>query len=268
MHKVPVPQQQRDDLVAALETWRTAKQAQRAGGRSLLSKRVLLSDTQMRKLAEHGTDFLREATVTPDLICKLVPWDLASQDDLKAVAAIIMDWRLDAQRAIGLTPRGGHRSKQQNTMPTPPRPAGTAPPVPVQGIAQPSFSPAHQRGRGRGRPRGRGRGRGAGPASHVDDANFFATSVSAPPRTMVTRASTLQTQPPTPYLHLPPPISAPSNSTQPYNPYLPYYAAAYAYPSTGMGNTFTYPMYSLPPRYYPPGTNPPTQDAPNAGASS
>ncbi|KAJ7765972.1 P-loop containing nucleoside triphosphate hydrolase protein [Mycena olivaceomarginata] len=120
MYKVPVPQEQRDDLVAALDTWRTTRQAQRAGGRSLLSKRVLLSDAQIHKLADHGTDFLREATITPDLICKLVPWDLASQDDLKAVALIIKDWRFDAQRAIGLTPRGGHRAKQQNTMPTPP----------------------------------------------------------------------------------------------------------------------------------------------------
>ncbi|KAJ6521424.1 hypothetical protein B0H19DRAFT_1277713 [Mycena capillaripes] len=91
MYKVPVPKEQRDDLVAALDAWQTTKQAQRAGG----------------------------PTVTPDLICKLVPWDLASQEDLKAVAMIIKDWRFDAQRAIGLTPRGGHRAKQQNTMPNP-----------------------------------------------------------------------------------------------------------------------------------------------------
>ncbi|KAJ7807516.1 P-loop containing nucleoside triphosphate hydrolase protein [Mycena olivaceomarginata] len=142
MYKVPVPQEQRDDLVAALDTWRTTRQAQRAGGRSLLSKRVLLSDAQIHKLADHGTDFLREATITPDLICKLVPWDLASQDNLKAVALIIKDWRFDAQRAIGLTPRGGHRAKQQNTMPTPPRATGGVPLGNAQGITQPSFSPA------------------------------------------------------------------------------------------------------------------------------
>lgn len=101
----------------------------------------------MQKLADHGTDFLREAVVTPELICKLVPWDLASQDDLKAVAAIIMGWRLNVQRAIGLTPRGGHRAKQQNTMPTLPRAENTSLGN-VQGIAQPSFSPARmQRGR-------------------------------------------------------------------------------------------------------------------------
>ncbi|KAJ7200787.1 hypothetical protein GGX14DRAFT_571796 [Mycena pura] len=90
-YKVQVPQQQREDL--------------------------------LKKLADHGPDFLREATVTPDLICKFVPWNLASLDDLKAVASLIMDWRVDAQLAIGLTPRGGHRQKQQNTMQTPPRAA-------------------------------------------------------------------------------------------------------------------------------------------------
>ncbi|KAJ7608875.1 P-loop containing nucleoside triphosphate hydrolase protein [Mycena polygramma] len=111
-HKVQVPQQQRDDLVAALDKWRTEKQARRAGGRSLLSKRVDLSDAQLKKLADHGPEFLRAATVTPDLICKFVPWNLASLDDLKAVASLIMDWRVDAQLAIGLTPRGGHRQKQ------------------------------------------------------------------------------------------------------------------------------------------------------------
>ncbi|KAJ6612781.1 hypothetical protein B0H10DRAFT_1952033 [Mycena sp. CBHHK59/15] len=155
-HKVQVPEQQRDDLVAALEKWRTEKQACRTGGRSLMSKHVNLSEGQLKKLADHGSDFLREATVTPELICKLVLWDLASREDLKAVASIIMDWRLDAQLALGLTPRGGQRQKQRNTMSTPPHATSNTPHRPVQPITQPSFSPA--RGT-RGRPRGLARGR-------------------------------------------------------------------------------------------------------------
>ncbi|KAJ7813604.1 hypothetical protein B0H14DRAFT_2852534 [Mycena olivaceomarginata] len=260
MYKVPVPQQQRDDLVAALDMWRTKSQAQRAGGRSLLSKRVILSDAQMQKLADHSTDFLREAAVTPDLICKLVPWDLASQDDLEAVAAIIMDWRFDAQRAIGLTPRGGHRAKQQNTMPTPLRAAGTVLLGNGEGIVQPSFSPARMQ---RGRPRGQGRGRGAGQAPRVSDADFFATSGSVPPRMMAARSSSGShavpllppaSHPPLPASHPPPPpASVPANL--PYNPYMPYYPAAYPYPPAGLIHPQMYAMYSLPPRYYPPVPN-------------
>jgi hypothetical protein len=262
MYKVPVPQEQRDDLVAALDTWRTTRQAQRAGGRSPLSKRVLLSDAQIHKLADHGTDFLREATITPDLICKLVPWDLASQDDVKAVALIIKDWRFDAQRAIGLTPRGGHRAKQQNTMPTPPRATGGVPLGNTQGITQPSFSPARMH---RGRPRGRGRGRGDGEPSRVSDVDFFATSASVPPRTMATRSSsgphTVPLQPPASH-PTPLSVSVPPNPTQPlpYNPYMAYYPTAHAYPPTGSAHPQMYPMYQLPPRYYPPGPNPKRQN--------
>ncbi|KAJ6539807.1 hypothetical protein DFH09DRAFT_1090124 [Mycena vulgaris] len=152
-HKVQVPQQQRDDLIAALEKWRTEKQARRAGGRSLMSKRVDLSDGQLKKLADHGGEFLREAMVTLDLICKFVPWDLSSREDLKAVASIIMDWRPNVQLALGLTPRGGRQQKQQNTRNTPPRSTNHIPRPPPHPITQPSFSPARStRGRPRGRP--------------------------------------------------------------------------------------------------------------------
>ncbi|KAJ7938623.1 hypothetical protein B0H13DRAFT_2301664 [Mycena leptocephala] len=255
-HKVQVPQQQREDLVAALDKWRTEKQACRAGGRSLMSKRVYLSDGQVQKLADHGADFLREATVTPDLICNFVPWDLASRDDLKAVTSIIMDWRLDAQLAIGLTPRGGHRLKQQNTMQTPPRVTSSTPHC-TQTITQPSFSPARMP-RGRSRGRGVGRGRGAGQAH--GDADFFASTTAAaslPPRTMTTRSSSgpsSATLPPSnSHSGLPP--SAPPNT-----PYIPYYPAAYMYPPPGSYYSQMYPMYSLPPRYYPPAPNTQSQN--------
>ncbi|KAJ7432676.1 P-loop containing nucleoside triphosphate hydrolase protein [Mycena galericulata] len=241
LYKVVVPQQQRDDLVAVLDKWRTEKQARRAGGRSLLSKRVDLSDGQLQKLADHGADFLRETTVTPDLICKFVPWDLASHDDLTAVASIIMDWRLDAQLAIGLTPRGGHRLKQQNTLSTPPRAAtSNTSRRNAQTLTQPSFSPARiLRGRPRGRGEGRGRGGSQARTAAANDADFFAPSMAAsvPPRTMATRSgSGPQATPLQPSLsHTSPPAFAPPNPTQllPPNPYAAYYSAAYAYPPHG-----------------------------------
>jgi hypothetical protein len=263
-YKVQVPQQERDELVAALDRWRTEKQARRAGGRSLLSKRVDLSDTQLKKLADHGADFLREAAVTPELICKLVPWHHASRDDLKDVVSIIMDWRLDAQRAIELIPRGGHRQKQQNTMQTPPHAAVNPPRRGIQTLSQPSFSPARVP-RGRARGRGVGRGRGTGQAPHfadVDDTDFFApTTASLPPRSMATRSSSgQQSAPSQPSVSHPRPPPAPFNPVQMLPPnanalYMPYYSAAYMYPQPGSFYPPMYPMYSLPPRYYPPMPN-------------
>ncbi|KAJ7441114.1 hypothetical protein FB451DRAFT_1299066 [Mycena latifolia] len=218
-HKVTVPQQQRDDLVAALDKWRTQKQARRANGRSLMSKRVDLSDTQLQKLADHGADFLRAAAVTPDLICKFVPWDLASRDDLKAVASIIMDWRLDAQLAIGLTPRGGQQQKKQNTHSTPPA-TTNGPRRVTRPIAQPSFSPARI-------TRGRGRGRGRG-------CSIPQPSPSQP---------SIFTQQPAAFSESVPP-------TQLTIPYMPYYSP-YMYPPTGAQYPAMYQTYGLPPRYYP-----------------
>jgi hypothetical protein len=208
----------------------------------------------MQKLADHGTDFLREAVVTLELICKLVPWDLASQDDLKAVAAIIMGWRLNAQRAIGLTPRGGHRMKQQNTMPTLPCAENTSLGN-VQGIAQPSFSPARMQ---RGRP-----GAMAAVAELCKHRllaiqTFFATSTSAdvPSQTIATRSTSgahpvpLQLSAP----HPPSPVAGPSNLPN-NTAYLPYHSGAYLYLPPGSFYSQMYPMYSLPPRYYPPAPN-------------
>lgn len=74
-----------------------------------MSKRVDMSDAQLKKLADHGGDFLRERIVTPDLICKFVEWDLASPEDLRAVADVIMDWRPDAQLVIGLSQEADNR---------------------------------------------------------------------------------------------------------------------------------------------------------------
>ncbi|KAJ7865805.1 hypothetical protein B0H13DRAFT_1898367 [Mycena leptocephala] len=67
--EVQLPEEQRERLVAALDKWRTEKQACRTGGRSLMSKRVDLPDAQLKKRADHGAEFLRAAKVTPDLIC-------------------------------------------------------------------------------------------------------------------------------------------------------------------------------------------------------
>jgi hypothetical protein len=270
-HKVQVPQEEQDELIAALDTWRTEKQARRAGGRSLLSKRVDLSDSQLQKLADHGADFLRETTVTPELICKFVPWDLASREDLKAVASIIMDWRVDARLAIDHTPRAGHRQKQQNTMPTPPRGTSNGPlnaqTITQPSITQPPFSPARmQRGRGHpcGRGRGRGQGRGAG-SERVSDADFFApmttaltTTAPIPSRTVATRSTSAAQSAP---LHSQSglSVSAPSsNPTQPLPPNAPfvsYYPAACMYPHPGSFYSPMYPMYSLPLHYYPPAPN-------------
>jgi hypothetical protein len=61
-----------------------------------------MSDAQLQKLADHGADFLPERTVTPDLICEFITWDLGYSEDLCAVAKVIVNWRLDAQLVIGL----------------------------------------------------------------------------------------------------------------------------------------------------------------------
>jgi hypothetical protein len=246
-HKVQLPKEQRDDLVAALDKWRIEKQACRAGGRSLFSKQVFLPDAQLKKIADHG-DFLRAATVTPDLIGKFAQLDLASNEDLKEIASVIMDWRPDAQLAIGLTPRGGHRQKQQHTAMTPSRSTDETPRRPMQPIAQPSFSPARL---ARGRPRGRGRGRGAGAAGRqlqtttVNGGDVFAPTM--PPFTIVPNPPPIHPSPHTQSASQQQPHSAPSA------PYMPYYSPAYL--QNGPYYPQMYPMYALPPRYYPPTLN-------------
>ncbi|KAJ7921627.1 hypothetical protein B0H13DRAFT_1866593 [Mycena leptocephala] len=254
-HKVQLPQQQRDDLVAALDKWRTDKQARRASCRSLLSKRVDLPNAQLQKLADHGADFLRAATVTPDLIYKIVQLDLASPEDLKAIASIIMDWRPDAQLAMGFTPRGGHRQKQRNTAMTPLRAIDNTSRRSAQPIIQPSFSPARM---SRGHPRARGRGRGAGGQARdtaTNDRDYFvATNTAAvPPRTMSTRTSYVP--PPLPLVPVQPipsssvsqPHAVPSTSTS----YMPYPAPGYMFMPNTAYYPQMYPMYTLP-RYDPP----------------
>lgn len=238
-----------------MDKWRTEKQARCAGGRPLLSKQVGLSDGQLQKLADHGSDFLREVTVTADLICKFVPWNLASQDDLKAVESIIMNWRVDAQLAIGLTPRGRHRQKQQNTMSTPPRAINHIPQGNMQSITQPSFAPAHMpRGCLRSQGARRGRGHGAAPArtAPANNADFFGPVATAPvPQTMSTHSGFLPPSAPSQSNPHPAPSTSTLHNAHPPNmPYNLY--AAYMYNSAaGLFYPQMYPMYSLPPRYYP-----------------
>ncbi|KAJ7210936.1 P-loop containing nucleoside triphosphate hydrolase protein [Mycena rebaudengoi] len=265
VHKVKIPEQQRDDLVACLEKWRTEKQASRGLGRSLLSKRVYLSDGQLQKLADHGADFLREKMISPDLICKFVPLDLLSRDELKALASVIMDWRPDAQLALGHTPRGGQRQKRQH-MASPQQATNNSLRRPAQPISQPSFFPAAASPRGRGRPRGRGAVRAQQRTTAVNDSDFFApsTSTSVPPRTMSTRFGS----PPVPYSQplaaspastSAPPLSSPASAQQlpfpaSYNPY--YHTGHQSYSTPNSSHTYSYyPMTMLPPRYYPPAPN-------------
>ncbi|KAJ7903189.1 hypothetical protein B0H13DRAFT_1882251 [Mycena leptocephala] len=82
-----------------------------AGGRSLMSKRVDLPDAQLKK----------EPTMERTFFAQLRP---------------------DAQLVIGLTPRRGHRQKQQNTAMTPPHPTTNTPRRGTQSITHSSFSPA------------------------------------------------------------------------------------------------------------------------------
>ncbi|KAF7371991.1 hypothetical protein MVEN_00057200 [Mycena venus] len=246
-HKVQLPKEQRDDLVVALDKWRIEKQARRAGGQSLFSKQVFLSDARLKKIADHGGDFLRAAMDTPDLIGKFAQLDLASNEDLKDMASVIMVRRPDAQLAIDLTPRGGHRQKQQNTAVTPSRSTDETPRRPMQPIAQPSFSLARL---ARGRSRGRGRGRGAGAAGRqLQTTTVNAGDIFAP------------TMPPFTVAPNPPPIhpSPHTSSTSQQQlrgvlstPHMPYYSPAYL-PYTPNEPYYhqMYPMYALPPRYYP-----------------
>jgi hypothetical protein len=255
--KIQLPKDQRQDLEKALDKWRTQKQAARANGRSLMSKRVDMSDAQLQKLADHGADFLRERIVTPDLICKFIEWDLASPDDLRAVADVIMDWRQDAQLASGLSPRGAQAKKPRTT--TPQLVGGRTSRQILQPavISQPSFSPA-RRGRGHGGVRGRGGGRGGSHTSSqpVRDSDFFGPAPQfIPPRTISTRTTASSTIPPTiptppsdisrPTPTLSQPLHSSQNLTYAYqNPYM-YATFGSCYPQA-------YPMYALPPRYYPP----------------
>lgn len=250
-HKVQLPKEQRDDLVAALDKWRIEKQARRAGGRSLFSKRVFLPDAQLKKIADHGGEFLRAATVTPDLIGKFAQLDLASNEDLKDMASVIMDWRPDAQLAIGLTPRGGHRQKQQNTAMSTSHRTDETPHRPMQPIAQPSFSPARL---ARGRPRGRGRGRGAGAAARQPQTTIVnASDVFAPAMPPFTIAPNPPPIHPLPHTQL---TSQQQLHGVPSTPYMSYYSPAYLpYTPNGPYYPQMYPMYALPPRYYPPTPN-------------
>lgn len=165
-----------------------------------------------------------------------------------------MDWRPDAQLAIGLTPRGGLRQKQRNTATVPSRATENT----TASITQPPFSPARlARGRPRGRGRGRGRGQGAGTVNAqsrtpaVQDSDVFSPAMTSLPPASSTAPSTFIRQPlSTPQTSLPPaqqPYTAPSMLPHP-----PYHSPAYLYtPYTH------YPLYTLPPRYYPPASNPP-----------
>jgi hypothetical protein len=219
---------------------------------------VYLPDAQLKKLADHGSDFLREVTVTPELVAKFAELDLASREDLKAVASVIMDWRPDAQLAIGLTPRGGDRRKQQNT-------TTNSPQHHSQPIAQPFFSPARlPRGRGRGRRGGTARGGGQIRNAAGIDGDFFApTSASAvPSRTMSTRSNVPQLPLAPPVLSQPSLAEGTSTTLQapasmPYG--MPYYPPAYMYAANSMYYP-QYPMYTLPPRYYPQAPSNPSQN--------
>lgn len=204
---------QRQELEKALDKWLIERQAARSNGRSLMSKRVDMSDAQLKKLADHGGDFLRERIFTPDLICKFVEWDLASPEDLRAVADVIMDWRPDAQLVNGLSPRGG-QSKRARATTTPQHPGGrtSRQAAHVQSaIPQPMFSPTRL-ARGRGGGRGRGRGRGTSTAGH--DSEFFGpTTQSIPPRTISTRTTSTLPVPPSVATGTIPPLTSPSNIT-------------------------------------------------------
>ncbi|KAJ6614061.1 hypothetical protein B0H10DRAFT_1950979 [Mycena sp. CBHHK59/15] len=76
-NKAQLPKPQKDELAQRLDEWRTKRQAAHSNGRSLCPN--------------HGGDFLRASRVIPDLICKLVPLDLASTEELEGIADVIDD---------------------------------------------------------------------------------------------------------------------------------------------------------------------------------
>jgi hypothetical protein len=83
------------------------------------------------------------------------------------------------------------------------------------------------------------------------------------PQTMTLRADIGAPQAPLqpPSFHPPPPTaSGSSNLTVPVNPYMFYYPTAHPHPPPGSHYSQMYPMYSLPPRYYPTPYSPNTQN--------
>jgi hypothetical protein len=173
-----------------------------------------------------------------------------------------MDWRPDAQLALGLTPRGGHRQKQQNTMATPPHATANTQHCAAQPIPQPSFSPARMaRGRPAGRPRGAGRGRGvARSVIAVNDGDFFAptSSSSVAPRMISTRSTSIPQLSPMPMqtatFHHDPQAFVPQLPPTQNAPYVAYYYPPY-HPQASSHYPHMYSMHMLPPRYYPTAPN-------------
>lgn len=136
-HKFTLPASQRDELEARLMSWREDhKNKCSQGAPTFLSSRVDLPDKHIKKLLDHGGDFLRIPEITPTYIRKVISWDMASLSDLKEVAAIILSWRQFAANEITPASQAGRRKKSQKTWltdddPTPqPSPIHSTRPLP------------------------------------------------------------------------------------------------------------------------------------------
>jgi hypothetical protein len=133
-----LPTEFRSALEERLEEWRTNYTKKR--GRSLISAKVIFPDKQLKKLVDYGGDFLRVDTITPELILRVTPWDLASNDEVQEIAQIITRWCHEVGPQI--TPSQAKKKARAS------KPAPTAVPTHVKKkkpIPQPSFSPRRAR---------------------------------------------------------------------------------------------------------------------------
>lgn len=110
-HRFNLPQSQCEKLRARLEQWREEHRVAERGEFSLLSSQVDLPDSALKKILDHGGDFLRVEDITPATIQKVVQLDLASPSDFQCIAAIISDWRQDAALEITPSSHAGRRKK-------------------------------------------------------------------------------------------------------------------------------------------------------------
>lgn len=110
-HKFNLPYSQHEKLRALLEQWREEHRLAECGEFSLLSSQVDLPDSALKKILDHGGDFLRIEDITPAAIQKVVQLDLASPSDFQCIAAIISDWRRDA--ALDITPSSHARQRKK-----------------------------------------------------------------------------------------------------------------------------------------------------------
>ena len=131
-----VPKEEQEKLRQKLVLWRNEKHRQR-GSPMFLSAQIILPPKQLNAFVAHGPKFLQQQVLMTRLLCKLVPWDSATNSDMEEILAVINDWHETAAIIIPTTPSSQRRARKKTRVEQTNNPAM---PQPAQPIVQPMFT--------------------------------------------------------------------------------------------------------------------------------